>query len=232
VVVPDGDSLGLLSRLGDHGGKRGDITVFTRDSRINLAVVLSNSTPVFDSMVTITGDPCSMADLESQGYAKRALDAILKSLKRKGMTHYCWVREYQKNGSLHFHIFTHGLAVAGGSFDRGLSIEVSQTWAYIAGKLVGYHNAKMARASCRVERLRKPAGCYAAKEASKRVQKSKHGNGMAWWRCGRNTKIEQGQIEEVPISQMAGKNVESSGVVQFVPFTLQFHHPGQIQDRV
>lgn len=183
-------------------GKRGEIVKGMPSSRSlgNLGFLLGNCDPIMRSMITATMAQyihgiCSVAT------HKAALRAFLKRLARRGWVRYVWVREFQANGSVHWHIFIPEHIGQGVNVD--LSIELSKAFTEFYAKHVRcglckagrYHECESEKGLCG-EAFRKmvdPHGCednhvgcvhaaglygdnsaaskYSQKEASKRFQK-------------------------------------------------------------
>lgn len=154
---------------------------------------------------------------------KRCLKAALQRLRyRKESTQYCWVREHQENGSVHWHIFTDAATTSPGQVDE-LESDYWRQW------LVNYYvkngnisersrhymrhgNGSDFKGCCRFERLlTSAAGRYAGKEGAKRYQKIApkkwRRSGCAWWRCSGNVRCTPLDSIEVHPSKLDGVKI-------------------------
>ena len=170
----------------------------------SLCFVLNNSDIRFETMITAT-----MASTVHRNNPvdvhKRALKAMLERLRRESeSTQYCWVREHQDNGSVHWHIFTDAITETEGRVDYERTKEWSKWLANFyrkSGKVSERDHYYMSNGDgtseflgcTQYERLETNApGRYAGKEGSKRFQKIAPKKwrraGCAWWRCSKNVK--------------------------------------------
>lgn len=212
------------------------------ESLKRLVFLLNNCDVPCTTMVTLTMTP-QVNDAHDVDRHKKALKAALKKIERLGSTQYCWVREFQANESLHWHIFC-TLPCSDG-IDYALSEKFSRWWAAYYGK----HNASRKSIRdmihgdgkgfrcVRVERLRSDVGGrYAGKEGAKRFQKvppkkwcctidktgKKTGGGGAWWRASYGmdcTPIDELQVDASTIQEYT---FEKDGRTISVPYRIQF----------
>ena len=206
----------------DPPKKRGKIMGYTRKSRRRLCFVLNNCQPIMDSLLTVTMPPLTSEVLGFGDKHTKARRAILARLKRAGLDHYVWVREYTKRGSLHWHIFLHA------GWKGRPNIEESKRWSMAWYEIVRQHDADanpaMAEVSARAEGMIKPAGAYAAKEASKRHQKAgSDSTGMAWWRQSRGLTFPVSAVQFVPEHELGSWQTTVGGEQVDIPYKVQFN---------
>lgn len=193
--------------------KRGTIgNVPSSRSLRNLVFVLNNSDIQMRSMLTLTMTPLCHK-LCPPHVHRYAMKLCLQRLRDKGIKDYVWVREFQKNGSVHWHIFTSKQVGAPGEVNEELSHEWRNWWTDVYWKRIispskvpeirkkhkisEWHmrngNGMDFGGSCRFEELKtEAAGRYAAKEGAKRFQKLAPvewlDEGGAWWRASKTIK--------------------------------------------
>ena len=170
----------------------------------SLCFVLNNSDVRFETMITATMTPAVHRN-NSIDVHKRALKAMLERLRRETeSTQYCWVREHQGNGSVHWHVFTDAVTEVEGRIDYERTKDWSKWFAKfyrkvgrVSGKdfyyMVNGDGSGEFLGCTQYERLETDApGRYAGKEGSKRFQKLSptkwRRSGCAWWRCSGNVK--------------------------------------------
>jgi hypothetical protein len=219
--------------------KRGEIgSEPSSKSLKNLVFLLNNSDVIFDRMVTLTLCP-EANDLPVESH-KNALRASLERLRRWKVSQYCWVREFQASGSVHWHIFTSGgkfTDLPSGAIDKEASRDWSKWWAGVYRKMgvpdcsglrfMADGDGKGFLGSVRVERLRSDAGGrYAGKEGAKRFQKVPPEkwqlNGGAWWRGSRGitcTPIETTVIDAV---ELKAATVTINGEPKEIAYRMQY----------
>lgn len=180
-------------------GERGAIGgAPSRRSLQNLVFLLNNSDVPFVSMLTMTMTP-DVHKLCTVKEHRRALANALQRLRDRGISQYCWVREFQGNGSVHWHVFTDKTVGSPGEVNSDLSRDWCEYWASLYFDRIIPHselalkkrisvgeNRKKQRdrnkmetgnnaeflGCCRFEQLRTDAaGRYAGKEGAKRFQK-------------------------------------------------------------
>lgn len=176
----------------------------------NLVFVLNNSDIRMESMLTLTMTPLCHQKC-SPAMHRKACKLALQRLRDQGIRDYVWVREFQKNGSVHWHIFTSETVGAPGDVNHELSHDWRMWWCSLYwDKIIGESkvpkikkrhaisrarmergNGKDFHGSCRFEQLKsEAAGRYAAKEGAKRFQKHAPGKwkneGGAWWRASKS----------------------------------------------
>jgi hypothetical protein len=185
VEAWSGGSLVLAKRVSAGGrkqvggGRRGDITTFSRQSRRRLmqavAKVRRELVPTF---VTLTYPAVYSSDPTEW---KRHLKVFWQRMKRKFPTAcFFWRLEFQKRGAPHFHLLVWGVDY------KSLLSWVPSAWY----EVVASGDEKHLRAGTRVERLRsfRSALRYASKELAKVDQASAdgyHGVGRWWGVYGR-----------------------------------------------
>jgi len=202
----------------------------------NLIFLLNNCDVPMVTMVTITlGDKVSA--LMKIKEHKQLLKAGLTRLMRAGATQYVWVREFQDNGTPHWHIFTDW------KVRNGLDVERSEKWSkwctnYCRKKLgfwpeleeqlyyMEFGNKDDLIGCVHVESLRKAAaGCYAGKEGAKRFQKiapPRWQKSGSWWDKGGPIKCTPVERVQVDSKTLAQAEVMIQGKKLKVPFRLQF----------
>lgn len=200
-----------------------------------LIFVLNNADCRFRSMLTLTMTPHVNA-FHSVADHRKSIKALLQKLRRDSIDSYCWVREFQTNGSVHWHVFTDFTVGVPGDVNEFMSAEYSRWWAdYWRKKNAGVEDwRKMVHGDgrgfrcCRFEQLRTEAGGrYAAKEGAKRFQKVPpkrwRKDGGAWWRCSRAlTCTPLKTIEVSGDSLQWAKFNRPDGTEIEVPLKLQF----------
>lgn len=207
----------------------------SRKSLQNLVFLLNNSDRPFTTMYTLT-----MTDKASKENTvethKRALKASLQKLRRDGASQYCWVREFQQNGSIHWHIFTDCIVGEPGQVNEELSRRWSLWFAsfYQKNKLSPSCFKKMSKGDgkqflgcVRVEALRtEAAGLYAGKEGAKRFQKKPPSkwrkNGGAWWRASRGVECTPIKTKLVDGKTLSYSTIVVDGNPLDIPHKIQF----------
>lgn len=202
----------------------------------NLVFTLNNCTPQMRSMITLTMTPKCHEDHSIKDH-KQVLNAALTRLMRSGATGYVWVREHQRNGSAHWHVFSDMKAH---DVPGMISVELSREWSvwfsdqYKRRNLHPDCHYKMS-GQCqtwlgcvRVEELRsEAAGLYAAKEGGKRFQKVAPEkwaiDGGKWWGKSRNLECVPICTDIVDASEAACATVEIHGNPVDVVYKLQFN---------
>ena len=168
----------------------------------SLCFVLNNSDVRFETMITATMARTVHRN-NSVEIHKRALKAMLERLRRESeSTQYCWVREHQENGSVHWHVFTDAITETEGKVDYDRTKEWSRWLAKFYRKsgnvsdrdyyyMCNGDGSSEFLGCTQYERLQTDApGRYAGKEGAKRFQKVApkkwRRSGCAWWRCSGN----------------------------------------------
>ena len=201
----------------------------------NLVFKLNNCDVPMQSMITIT-----MADEVSRRnsveFHQATLKAALQKLRRDGVNQYCWVREFQKNGSVHWHIFTDLVVGAAGEVNRELS--TLWQWWMVDRYRQGWINqrciddmtspGKDGFVGCiRVEQLHGDiGGRYAGKEGSKRFQKiapKRWRDGGAWWRASRNVQCTPEGIKRLSVEALEHAEIKINGKTRHIPYRVQFN---------
>lgn len=165
-------------------------------SRLNCAFKLGNAETSWIAMATLTYRD-SPADYETvQRHWTRFKDRLRKAFPG---SEWAWILEFQKRGAAHFHVFLGdgdgiGLALKTEEtvtrkrkgkdteiFNGPVSSWIAETWIDVVGdtskRFLSFQRGGI------VEKMRSAdaAGRYAAKEASKRVQKSAPWPVLQWW---------------------------------------------------
>lgn len=223
---------------GQNEVKRGKVGAApSRRSLNNLVFLLNNCDKPMRSMLTLT-----MADQVSQRnsveFHNKTLKLALQRLRDLGNEQYCWIREFQNNGSVHWHIFTSLNAM---SRPGAISKRKSKEWSdWLTRRYVkhGWCNPRceynMTHAAqdgfvgcCRFEQLRgNEAGRYAGKEGSKRFQKKARGkwkNAGCWWYASRNVKCTPICERKFNGDKLAQAKVTINGVEQEIAYRLQYN---------
>lgn len=226
--------------------KRGKIgNVPSIRSLRNLVFVLNNSDIRMRSMLTLTMTPLCHG-LCPPHVHRYAMKLCLQRLRDKGIRDYVWVREFQKNGSVHWHVFTSKQVCSPGRVNEDLSTDWSNWWADVYWKrLIGtpkddkfrkkfsvseWHmrngNRKDFRGCCRFEELRtEAAGRYAAKEGAKRFQKLAPvewlDEGGAWWRPSKTIKCTPICEELIDSDVLETTKIEIKGKTEEIAYKLQ-----------
>lgn len=214
-------------------------------SRRNLVFTLNNCTPNMRSMLTLTMSPLCHELLPPKVH-KHAFKLALQRLRDKGIKDYVWVREFQKNGSVHWHVFTSIKVGESGE----VNVEMSRDWinwwsdlywkklirpatlpeAKKRHKLSEWHmrngNGKDFLGCCRYEELMtEAAGRYAAKEGSKTIQKVMPKDwldaGGAWWRQSKTIKCEPITQSWIDSDMLKTTTVTIKGKPEDIAYTLQ-----------
>lgn len=207
----------------------------SRESLQNLIFLLNNCEPRLDHMLTLTMPPLVFQSAEPSSH-KRIFQTCLQRLRRQGVDNYCWVREYQANGSLHWHVFCQS-RIWKGPIDYESSKEWSKWFAsrYEATFLrtIGLDEElseaieKTGKAACRIERLRCSAsGRYAAKEGAKRFQKKAPDGftGFAWWRASRSLIVKPVMRVRIDSDKLTGSEFTlPSGETYTIDHRYQFN---------
>lgn len=208
----------------------------TKRSLQNLVFLLNNCDTPMTSMITMTMTP-QVHRMHDADTHKAALKAGLEKLRRQGVNQYCWVREHQASGSVHWHVFTDWNVESPGQIND----TESQAWSHWFADYYGDRKAnqrshyfmkngdgKDFRGCVRVEQLlTEAAGRYAGKEGAKRFQKEAPTKwrraGCAWWRASRNVKCTPVKTETVQASTLDSTKVMIGGWERDVAFRVQFN---------
>lgn len=163
-------------------------------SRRRVAFVLGNASCDWVAMATLTfpTDP-------RPEFAIRALKNTRRQWERSGLKTWAWFREFTARGRCHYHVFFGGLEAEALRLEtrrqrrKGKDVDISlhpwaqeleRTWLRQIGEPEDSPAGRFTLGNT-VELLRSPdaAGRYAAKEASKRAQKSggPEWAGSRWW---------------------------------------------------
>ena len=226
--------------------KRGKIgNVPSSRSLRNLVFVLNNSDIPMRSMLTLTMTPLAHK-LVPPHVHRHAMKLCLQRLRDKGIRDYVWVREFQKNGSVHWHVFTSKQVGSPGQVNEDLSFDWRHWWADLywkklispatlpgakkCHKLSEWHmrhgNRNDFKGCCRFEELKtEAAGRYAAKEGAKRFQKLAPiewlDEGGAWWRPSKSITCTPICEEWIHSSMLEVTEVEIKGKAESIAYKLQ-----------
>lgn len=209
----------------------------SRRSLNNLVFLLNNCDTPMRSMFTITMTDKTHAR-NSVEFHKQTLRNALQRMRWAGINQYCWVREFQGNDSVHWHVFT-DLSVMSkpGAVSKRKSKEWSE-WMVASirerGRITNDCARKMVTPSVdgfvgciRVEQLKgNEGGKYAGKEGSKRFQKiapPRWRRGGCWWYASRNIKCSP--IGEIKVNgaNLNQATVEINGVEQEIAYRNQYN---------
>lgn len=200
-----------------------------------LIFILNNADVGFCSMLTLTMTP-KVNLTHSVDDHRKSIKAVCQRLRRDHVQAYCWVREFQSNGSVHWHVFTDLHVGQPGDINRFESNDWSRWWAeYWRKKNASLecvrkmiHGNGKEFQCCRFEQLKTNAGGrYAAKEGAKRFQKVPprrwRKNGGAWWRASRGLTCTPIKTIEVSGDSLQWATVKRpDGTELDVPLKLQF----------
>ena len=221
----------VTASKGKIGGKP------SRRSLQRLTFLLNNCDTPMTSMLTIT-----MRDQvcwrNSVSFHRKTIRLACQRLRDTDCSQYCWVREFQKGGRVHWHIFTdHQIDGKGREVDRDRSKAWSR-WLVQRYKKSGWCNEESARlmmadsydgfvGCCRLEKLMSPdaGGRYAGKEGAKRYQKDappRWLDGGAWWRASRNVICTPTGEKKIHGRYLQKTTVEIDGDEREVPHRIQF----------
>lgn len=217
------------SKRGRIGGRP------SKRSLTNLVFKLNNCDVPMESMFTVTMTP-QVSRRNSVKFHQGTLAACLQKMRRDGIGQYCWVREFQENRSVHWHIFTDLEVQANGKVNYDLSQHWShwmvdrckQGWIGDKDALKMISPSWDGFAGCvRVEQLKGDAGGrYAGKEGSKRFQKVapdrwKHGGN--WWYASRNIKCTPLGIKRLSVEALEHAELKINGKTRHIPYRVQFN---------
>lgn len=210
----------------------------SRRSLQRLVFVLNNCDVPMCSMLTITMRD-QVAFRNSVEFHRKTIRLACQRLRDTGVNQYCWVREFQTGGRVHWHIFT-DLKIS--RSNNGVDVKLSKAWSrwmiqrYQKSGWCNDESAlKMIADSydgfvgcCRFERLRTKTGGgrYAGKEGAKRFQKlapPRWRNGGAWWRCSYNVKCTPTGEKRIHGRYLQKTTVEINGEEKEVPHKIQFN---------
>ena len=209
----------------------------SRRSLQRLVFVLNNCDIPMSSMLTITMRD-QVCFRNTVAFHRETIRLACQRLRDTGCGQYCWVREFQSGGRVHWHIFTDDkIEGPGGSIDRENSKAWSR-WLVNRCKKKGWCNAESERlmmadsydgfiGCCRLEKLKGPdaGGRYAGKEGSKRYQKlapKRWRNGGAWWRCSYSVTCTPTGEKKIHGRYLQKTTVEIDGQEREVPHRIQF----------
>ena len=200
-----------------------------------LVFLLNNCDVPMQSMFTVT-----MADEVSKRnsveFHQATLKAALQKMRRDGINQYTWVREFQKNGSVHWHVFTDLWVGSPGSVNNELSCHWSRWMVsrYEEGWINERCRRNMTTASkdgfvgcVRVEQLHGDiGGRYAGKEGSKRFQKiapKRWRAGGRWWGNTRSMSCTPEKITRLSVEALEHAEVKINGKTRHIPYRVQFN---------
>ena len=201
----------------------------------NLVFKLNNCDVPMESMFTITMQD-QVSRRNSVEFHKRTLAAALQKMRRDGIGQYCWVREFQANRSVHWHVFTDLHVANSGQVNNELSSEWShwmvdrcrQGWISddAAKKMVT--PSRDGFVGCvRVEQLIGNAGGrYAGKEGSKRFQKiapKRWKNAGNWWYASRNIACTPVGLKRLSVEALEHAELKINGKTRHIPYRVQFN---------
>ena len=157
------------------------------------------------------------------------------------------VREFQGNGSVHWHVFTTVRVAEPGEVCSRSSVEWSKWFASYYQKLgasaacvrkMTHGNGSDFIGCCRFEQLQtEAAGRYAGKEGAKRFQKlapRKWRDGGAWWRASRNVTATPIETVEVAADDLTSSVIQNErgtfDIAHRIQFSLGLKLSGQVPD--
>lgn len=194
------------------GSTRGTIRSFSWASCRRLIWTANNVH--LRTMITATMTPAVFRDHGKRKH-DRVFRSLLESVKRRfHCPSYLWIREFQQNGSLHWHVFLKS-SLESTLDERGVDITssraLSEWFADQYENITERDRHFMSRGNgddflgcVRVEQLRKPAGHYAGKEAGKRYQKvMPDGWTGRFWGASRDLKPVPVDTIDVPEESLA-----------------------------
>lgn len=214
---------------------RGQIgRVPSKRSLQRLVFVLNNCDIPFTSMLTLTMTPQVHRDHTARVHCD-ALKASLQRLRRSEASQYCWVREFQNNGSVHWHIFTDHDVEQSGEVNEELSRDWSKWFANYYGErkatkrsvtLMTSGNRRDFKGCTRYEQLKsEAAGLYAAKEGAKRYQKKaprKWWGGGRWWATSYGLTCTPLGTIDVKSSTLDTCEINVNGETREIAFKIQY----------
>ena len=211
----------------------------------NLVFVLNNSDIPMRSMLTLTMSPLCHK-LCPPHVHRYAMKLCLQRLRDKGIRDYVWVREFQKNGSVHWHIFTSATVGSPGEVNEEMSHDWTQWWCDLywnklldkpkiksiakRWKISEWNmrngNRKDFLGATRFEELKtEAAGRYAAKEGAKRFQKLAPvewlDEGGAWWRASKTIKCTPIKEEWIDSDRLETTTIEIKKKPEEIAYKLQ-----------
>lgn len=196
--------------------KRGIIRgIPTRDSLRRMIFTLNNCDSPMQSMLTVTHTDRAERDHDVMDLIE-GRRAVIRFAKKTGAKQIIWVREFQKNASVHWHIFTDFVVGSPGDINHELGMKVTRHYAdHLRRKKLSsscwrkmIHGDGKGFRCCRWEQLKDAAagGRYCGKEGAKRFQKMpppKWWEGGGWWRATANvtvTPITTGRVRACDIA--------------------------------
>ena len=199
----------------------------------NLIFRLNNCDVPMRSMLTLTMTPLCHNLVPPAVHRKAFRNNALQRLRDMKVRDWLWVREFQGNGSVHWHVFTALDVGAPGQVNEDLSHDWSIWWSAlywdrlitspankdhakrrkISRARMERGNFKKFKGCCRWEQLKtEAAGRYAAKEGAKRFQKKAVGEweheGGAWWRSNKGMTCTPIRQEYVYTKDLASRTVD------------------------
>ena len=209
----------------------------SRRSISNLIFKLNNSDEPMLTMLTFTMTPeCN--DAASVDQHREIFKRALQHLRDKHeKSEYVWVREFQDNESIHWHIFA-GFRCEpdDGDIDTVLTRHWSRWFAKQYFRLFPHLDYGFMREGngsdfygcVRVELLRtEAAGRYAGKEGGKRLQKEPpekwRVGGGAWWRNSKGVKCTELRRVKVNVTEVDSARLIIDGKPIEVPYRVQFN---------
>lgn len=136
-------------------GRRAAVRAVSRGSRSRLRLAVAGAGAVFGTWVTLTSRDCELDGRRSRRALNRWLTYVRGVYGRVG---YLWVREFQRRGSIHYHVW-----LTGAAYDAGA---LRDAWLRATGES---GDGAARRYAVRVVAWAGGAG-YAVKEAAKWAQ--------------------------------------------------------------
>ena len=209
----------------------------SRRSLNNLVFCLNNCDVPMKSMFTVTMSYRTHL-VNSVAFHRKSLSLTIQRLRDTGVNQYLWVREFQENQSVHWHVFTDlNVMSKPGAVSKRKSREWSLWFAKSIRRRGWITNGCFHRMTTpsvdgfegciRVEQLKgSEAGRYAGKEGSKRFQKDappRWVRGGSWWDKSRNIKCTP--IDEVKVNgdKLSQATIEINGCETKIAHRLQYN---------
>lgn len=213
-VVVHAPSRGGNAEIGSE--KRGVIRgIPTRESLRRMIFTLNNCDDPMVSMLTVTHSDRAERDHDVKDLVE-GRRSVIRCAKKMGASKIIWVREFQANASVHWHIFTNRSVGEPGDINHGLGRKVSRHYAdHLRRKNLSsecwrnmVHGDGKGFRCCRWEQLMdaNAGGRYCGKEGAKRFQKEpppKWIQSGGWWRATSNvtvTPITTGRVRACDIA--------------------------------
>ena len=222
---------------GHKGGRKKDCTKPCPRSLKKLIFLLNNCDDPMRGFATLTMPP-NVCNAVPPKVHYKFIEAAIKRCKYQKLTPLVWVKEFQENESIHWHLFCRASTGQPGTINEQMTRDWS-TWmtnyyrryhvdAY-STHYMEFGNGKDFHGCVRWEELQSDAGGkYAGKEGAKRYQKFAperfRSAGGRWWGKIGEINVTPTGVKKVQVDRIATAKIKIGGEVLHIATNLQFNH--------